>query len=92
MAHDGLHQPFFCDRHLWLDFEKANAGVFTKSSLKEITDEMRGIYFDLSSLFFFFFLGLFTPNVPFHIFPRFDFLSPLPKIDPSFLKGNVKFS
>jgi hypothetical protein len=38
-------------------------------------------YFDLSLLFAFFFRGRLTPNVPLHIFPRFDFLSPLPKVD-----------
>jgi hypothetical protein len=46
-------------------------------------------YLDLSSLFFFFFRGRLTPNVPLHIFPRFVFLSPLPKADSSFFKGNV---
>jgi hypothetical protein len=47
-------------------------------------------YLDLSSLFFFFFRGRFTPNVPLFILPRFVFLSPLPKADPSSFKGNVK--
>jgi hypothetical protein len=49
-------------------------------------------YLDSSSLFFFFFRGRFTPNVPLFIFPRFVFLSPLPKPESSFFNGNEKIS